>query len=330
MKRYYFLLAGLILSFILWSCQQDGVLSSSKQESSVTVTINGLNDQADTTWYEAWLLPKDGSSVDSVLSLGILEKQDNGSFSVKADVNSGFLQTAENVIITMELDSEKGYQVKNDSTKEAGPSAYIILAGELLANEGTVGIGHAKLIDFDLTSAVANYIIDTPTDPQNRVNKAGIWFLNIDTTRVLDSLGNVVSIDTTFSAGINLPAAPDGWSYGARISDGTQTVSLGAFTDPAKADNAAKYNGTNGTAYAFPGEDFIQSAPAGLTFPMNVTGKELTVTITPRYPKKSVPFVVEAFKGTIPTDSAVKTKLELPLMLENFPGGELKIELNIY
>lgn len=82
------------------------------------------------------------------------------------------------------------------------------------------------------------------------------------------------------SPGITLLPAPGGWAYGGfvRTAAGT-SLPTGLFTDPAKPDAAAPFNGS-ARALGFPGEDFVRHAPEGVKFPLNLADGRTTVTVS--------------------------------------------------
>lgn len=68
------------------------------------------------------------------------------------------------------------------------------------------------------------------------------------------------------TAGLTLATLPAGWKYeGWAVINGTP-VSTGTFTSASAADDSAPFSGAT-AGPPFPGEDFLQNAPSGLTFP---------------------------------------------------------------
>ena len=145
---------GLCFSLIILSCEGDKLLNTSKQISKMEISVSGLNVPGDSTWYEAWLFPKDGSSVDTILSLGRLSLSD-GQYVTSMNVNSGYLQGAERIILSMEREDipSQSYDI-NGNTGTKGPNQFWILSAELAANEATLNVGTINNFDFSLEGEV--------------------------------------------------------------------------------------------------------------------------------------------------------------------------------
>ncbi len=122
-----------------------------------------------------------------------------------------------------------------------------------------------------IESASGKYILATPTDGGAMTNEeSGIWFL--------DNSGPSVA------KGLNLPTLPSGWKYEGWIVINGIPVSTGTFIDANTADsNAASSNfkGTIGNGPNYPGEDLLRNAPTGLTFPTDLRGKIVAISIEP-------------------------------------------------
>ena len=112
------------------------------------------------------------------------------------------------------------------------------------------------------------YIIAAPTGTGATEEEfSGIWFLD-------NSSGSAV-------AGLDLPELTAGWKYeGWVVIDGTP-LTTGTFTGcRCAADEGAPFSGTN-PGPSYPGEDFLVNAPSGLTFPTDLRGKTVVISIEP-------------------------------------------------
>jgi len=101
-----------------------------------------------------------------------------------------------------------------------------------------------------------------------------------------------------------------GWVYeGWAVIDGIP-VSTGTFTNPAAADN---FNGFSGTADGpnYPGEDFIENAPEGLTFPTDLTGATIVVSVEPDADNSPAPFALKPLVAEVPADTADHSNVAL-------------------
>jgi hypothetical protein len=79
-------------------------------------------------------------------------------------------------------------------------------------------------------------------------------------------------------------------------------VTTGKFSTPTGADDAAPFSGPL-MGPPFPGEDFIQNAPAGLTFPTNLAGGMSVITIEPMPDNSPEPFFLKPLSGNIPANA---------------------------
>jgi len=89
-------------------------------------------------------------------------------------------------------------------------------------------------------------------------------------------------------------------------------VSTGTFTSASGADSFSDFNGSEPTP-AYPGEDFIMNAPAGLTFPAELLGGTAVISIEPSPDNSTAPFVLKPLVGMISATAEVHT----PYALDN-------------
>ena len=121
------------------------------------------------------------------------------------------------------------------------------------------------------------------------------------------------------------------WLYEGWIVFGSDTVSIGTFTNPIGADDSSKYGAGMAGGYQFPGEDFINNPPAGVTFPADLSGSETFITIKPPYPEESnSPFDLVPFKTVIPANSESKRAYSMENNFSSFPAGNISITVSIY
>ena len=107
------------------------------------------------------------------------------------------------------------------------------------------------------------------------------------------------------AAGLNLPELTPGWKYeGWVVLNGTP-VSTGTFTSVDGADdNAATspFKGTTNDGPPYPGEDFVQNAPSGLSFPTDLAGTTVVISIEPSPDNSTAPFLLKPLVA--PVDAA--------------------------
>jgi len=269
-----FFIALIGLSFT--ACKEDEEPVSTTD--TLELNLTGLEDLGSDYTYEGWIIV-DGAPVTT----GTFDVNADGTLSKTSfELESADLEAASTFVLTIEP------QPDNDPA----PSAVHILAGDFSGTSASLTVGHGSALGNDFTASTGNYILATPTDGMDNNEASGVWWL--------DNSG------AAMAAGLDLPTLPDGWKYeGWAVIDGTP-VSTGTFTDLAAADDAAVYSGTMGGP-PFPGEDFIMNALTGLTFPTDLTGATVVISIEPSPDNSAAPFLLKPLVGLVAADAAVHT-----------------------
>jgi hypothetical protein len=221
-----------------------------------------------------------------------------GLFEVDRD-----LSAATTVVITIEPAGDT----------DAVPAATKILAGSLASRQGSLRISHADALGTDFASAGGVYLLATPTDGPGSNETSGIWFID-------PSSG-------TPMPGLTLPALPAGWRFeGWTVFNGGSTpVTTGPFTSASTVDLAAPFSGAM-PGPPFPGEDYLMNAPAGLTFPTDLSGLTAVITVEPFPDDSPEPFTLHPLSGQIPAPAAPMTPYALTQNTASFPSGSARIE----
>jgi hypothetical protein len=225
---------------------------------------------------------------DEKVSTGTFNIGDDLSFSVSRD-----LMEADMIVITIEPEG--------DSDKI--PSGIVILAGELNGNSASLKFP----VDFSGASGI--YILATPTNGANSDEASGIWFLKVPP-----------------QVGLELPALPQGWTYEGWAVNGGMPLTSGKFTSADGADNFDDYSGPE-AGPPFPGEDYLQNAPQGITFPINLAdGASLAViSVEPDLngmdPTGVGPFQVKPLVANIPSGAKDHTNYDMGQNLNSVPSG---------
>jgi hypothetical protein len=71
----------------------------------------------------------------------------------------------------------------------------------------------------------------------------------------------------------------------------------------------------------FPGEDFLENAPAGLTFPTDLAGGVAVISIEPDPDNSTDPFTLKPLVGNIPADAVDHTLYQMGNNAAGFPTG---------
>ncbi len=259
---------GLLALGLVTSCSDD---DNGPTTASLTLDLEGLESLGNDYVYEGWLIVN-GSPVSTGTFSSVTFPQ---SFTVNAD------QLAEATKFVLSIEPA------NDT--DPAPAKTKILAGDFSGNMASVS---STSIVGDFSSASGKYILATPTDGTDNNELSGVWFLDLSSGAP--------------AVGLSLPTLPDGWKYeGWAVINGVP-VSTGTFTDVADFDDNAttsEFKGEKGDGPPFPGEDFIKSAPEGLTFPTDLRSATIVISVEPYPDNSSTPFTLKPLAHGVPSDA---------------------------
>ena len=267
-------------------------------------SLTGVAPLANGFHYEGWAIV-DGAA----LSTGKFNVDDTGAIVDLNDVAipngefevGGDLSAATAIILTIEPDGD------TDTT----PAATHYIAGSVSASSASLTVGHASALGDDFSGASGDYILATPTDGADTNENSGIWFLSLATGSP--------------AAGLTLPDLPAGWVYeGWAVIDGTP-VTTGTFTKVDSVDLADPYSGTE-AGPPFPGEDFLNNATSGLTFPTDLAGRTAVISIEPSPDDDSAPFTLKPLVSVIPSDVTDHVTYLINNISSGFPTGTATIK----
>ena len=271
-------LTVLALSAFTYSCSNDDD-DNTPTTADLTLNLAGLEALGDDYVYEGWIIV-DGLPVSTGTFSSVTFPQ---SFTVNAEQ----LSRATTFVLSIEPTVDP----------DPAPAATKILAGDFSGSAANV---NSNGIVGDFSASSGTYILATPTDTDDTNEESGVWFLD-------NSSGNAV-------AGLDLPTLTDGWKYeGWAVIDGTP-VTTGTFLSGDVADdNAAtsmfKGDANNGPNY--PGEDFLQNAPAGLTFPTDLKGMTIVISVEPVPDNSPNPFTLKPLAHMVPANAMNHTAINM-------------------
>ena len=296
-----FLIIGMFFFLISLGCENDE--NGPEAPTTLQLSLTGVQPLANGFHFEGWAIINDAPittgkfNVDASGNIVDLSGNAiaNGEFDTGIDLSG---TTA--IIVTIEPSGDT----------DAIPADTHYLSGSLANLSANLTVGDAAALGDDFTSASGNYILATPTDGAANNENSGIWFLDL-------SSGSPAQ-------GLSLPALPAGWKYeGWAVISGTP-VTTGTFTNPAAVDDAAPYSGTQGGP-PFPGEDFLQSAPPGLTFPTDIAGGTAVISIEPSPDDAAGPFTLKPLVGSIPSPAVDHVTYSIGNNAAGFPTGSATI-----
>ncbi len=282
MKKLFLTLFA--LNLVLISCNNDDEVTTT---SELKLNLSGLENLGANYKYEGWIIV-DGSPVST------------GVFTVDA---TGMLSQTSFIVDASNLAKATKFVLSIEPTIDpsTAPSNTKYLVGDFSGKTATV----STAIVGDFSSTSGNYFLGTPTNG-NANPESGIWFLD----------------DTSGSAmvGLNLPVLDAGWKYeGWVVTNGT-VLSTGRFSSPNGSDEAAPYSGTQ-MAPPFPGEDFLMNAPVGLTFPGNLSGSTVVISVEPEPDNSPMPFALKPLVHTIANPAVTGQTISMMTNLNTFPSG---------
>ena len=260
------------------SCSNDDDATPQIETSGLTLNLTGLEALGDDFVYEGWVIV-DGAPVST------------GRFS---DVT--FPQTFQ--VLSTQLAAATTFVLSIEPTvdPDPAPAETKVLAGDF---SGTSANVNSNLV-ADFSTVAGTFILATPTDADDTNEESGVWFLD-------NASGSAVT-------GLNLPVLSDGWKYeGWAVINGTP-ISTGTFTDASMADdNAATsvFKGDTGNGPGYPGEDYLQNAPAGFTFPTDLRGTTIVVSVEPSPDNSAAPFTLKPLAQMVAADAAVHTSITM-------------------
>lgn len=239
---------------------------------NVNLEFSGLEPLGEGFVYEGWVII-DGAPVST------------GRFNIEADGSLTFLtgsladdvSAATAVVITIEPAIDP----------DPGPADAKPLAGDVVDGVAQLTIGHPTALGDDFSEAGGQFVVATPTTESTDDEYSGVWFLEVTED------GPV--------AGLDVPELPAGWVYEGWIVIDGQPVTTGRFLDPAGPDDFGGFSGPLGNP-PFPGEDLIVNAPDGLSFPLDLRGHTVVLTVEPADDDSPAPFAMRPLAAQIPAD----------------------------
>jgi len=270
-------LVVLALGMLTTSCSNND--DDGPSTTDLVLSLNGLEALGTDFVYEGWLIV-DGNPVSTGTFTSV-------TFPQSFNVNAAQLNNATTFVLSIEP------AIDNDPA----PAATKILAGDFNGNSASIS---SNGIVGDFSASTGNYILATPTDADNMNEESGVWFLD-------NSSGSAVD-------GLSLPVLPNGWKYeGWAVMNG-MPISTGTFTDVSDFDENATsslFKGAVGNGPAFPGEDYLQNAPSGLTFPTDLRGATIVISVEPSPDNSSAPFTLKPLAHMVPVNAMTHTTISM-------------------
>lgn len=298
------LICTLFLSLFLAACDSDSSEGQEDVPRTLRLDLIGAEPLTNGFHYEGWVLSTGAVNVsigkfnvDAAGNLVDLSGNPipNNSFETNVD-----LSVVPSMFISIEPDGDTNQT----------PSATRFLGGDFANGVASLTAEHRSGIGTNLFLATGTYILSTPTNGPDTNEDSGVWFINLTAGPQ--------------GRGLTLPDLPTGWIYeGWTVIDGTP-VTTGTFTRVTGADDAAPYSGPM-DGFAFPGEDFLVNAPAGLSFPTFLSGATVVVSVEPSPDFDAGPFTLKLLSGAIPSNATNEVTYNLDNDAAIFPTGTARV-----
>ncbi|TMM31123.1 anti-sigma factor [Polaribacter aestuariivivens] len=284
MKKVLNLIMVFTVTIFFVSCNNN---DDAPTMANLTVNLDGLEELGPDFVYEGWLIVN-GNPVSTGTFTSV-------SFPQTYTVDINDLQNATKFVLSIEpaIDTDPA------------PAATKILAGDFSGNTATVNSDNI-VVDANgtiktLDASWGKYILATPTDTDDTNEASGIWFL--DNSNAPPAV-----------AGLGLPTLAAGWQYeGWVVLNGTP-ISTGTFTSTTEADSNAitsPFKGTAGNGPAFPGEDYLIGAAAGVNFPTDLKGATVVISVEPNPDNSTAPFTLKPLAHIVPSNANVHSVLNM-------------------
>ncbi len=266
-------------TLILTSCGDDDDDDDSPDTGSVSLDITGLENLGSNYAYEGWIIV-DGSPVSTgVFTVG----SDGASSQTSFEVDAEQLAMATAFVLSIEPVPDS----------DPAPAATKLLSGAFSGNTASVTVDEQV---GDFSDAAGTFFLRTPTDEtgtNNGNDQNGIWF-------------GMPGMPPT--AGLTLPTLGNGWVYEGWVIGESGPISTGTFTAFGVVDGSNNFSGTeNNVGPPIPGEDFFLNAPSGETFPLDVRGRMVVISVEPVPDNDAAPFAAKPLIGTAGQETAPTT-----------------------
>ena len=295
---------SMFLTLVVMGCSDDEITAPSLSNNTLVLSLTGVETLQNGYHYEGWAIVE-GAAVTT------------GKFNVDADgaivdlndvaISGGEFETdldlsdATAIIITIEPNGD------TDTT----PAATHYIAGGVTNLASILTVGNASALGDNFSTAAGDYILATPTSTDSLDENSGLWFLSLATGSP--------------ATGLTLATLPSGWVHEGWAVIGGTPVTTGTFTDIAAVDLADPYSGSE-SGPPFPGEDFLNNAPSGLTFPTDLAGATAVISIEPSPDDAPTPFTLKPLVGGIPTNATDHVTYTMDNNSSGFPTGTASIK----
>ncbi len=215
----------------------------------------------------------------------------NGVPRTQFPANGFSLQNTRSLLITIEASADA----------PNSPAGTQILTGTFVDGVANLSVP----ISTNIRNAAGSVRIFTPTDGPDTNENSGFWFQ-----------------DANGDPSLDLPDTTAALSYEVFVEVGGMTIPVGRFERPDTADDNNRFSSTAFPAPERPGEDLLVNPPEGLTFPLDLSGARITISLEGRFndsPQRSQLIVLEV---VLPAGVAGGEQIAMVNRTDSFPSGK--------
>ncbi len=280
-------LALVAIGFFTTSCSNDDD-NSGPTTSNLTLNLQGLEELGSDYVYEGWIIVN-GAPVSTGTFTSVSSSQ---VFAVNTDQ----LNSATSFVLSIEPAVDP----------DPAPADTKVLVGDFTGNSAMLN----SSIVGDFSNASGAFFLRSPTDEMGTNNgndEYGVWF----GTPGAPPTPNFV-----------LPTLPAGWTYEGWVVGDSGPITTGTFNVFNTADNFDGFSETSQPGPPVPGEDFFINAPAGETFPLDVRGRTVVISVEPVPDDSPAPFAMKPLVGMAGQETAPATH-DFGANLASLPTGSV-------
>jgi len=183
------------------------------------------------------------------------------------------------------------------------PGGGVIMQGPFIDGVAQLSVPAPLLIG----QANGSYRVFTPTDGPDTNEGSGVWAVSVDDEPLLE-----------------LPPLNNVYAYEHYVVINGVPLTMGRFLSDSLPDFANPFSGSE-PAPAFPGEDFLENAPEGVTFPADLSGARLLLTLEPITSDTADPSQLIVLEAILPAGLVGGEIIQLTNRTVEFPTGRAVI-----
>lgn len=272
---------------VVIGCDSADTVEQDVAKVQVRLDVENLPPLQDGFTYQAWA--RVGAETHGADPFNVTE---TGSFLNEAG------QIIQNVVV-FPVDISEAREIfvtieeKRDS--DALPSGTVVLAGDVTEFEAALSVAHERALGTMFDNQTGTFMLLNWMSGASSDETSGVWFIN--------------GSREVPSAGLSLPPLPEGWIYEGWVDLGGRLVSTGPFRENSTHDLQRLYSDTDTPPY--PGEDFLENPPEGVTFPLDPAGATIRVSVEPFPDDTEQPYGIYVLSGTVPSSPVAATPYPL-------------------